>query len=147
MAPQPIHILPRDEDGSSKTALYTAGFVIAGMVILGVVAYLTIRYLRQRARKNGEDSRGAAFLNIRGLVREDSEKDQGESLPKYGYQSFTPVLDSVINCVLTRVFYFPIIVIFMVSRPICSRGPILVPKESSCLAASSPGRTLRNRRL
>jgi len=86
MAPQPIHILPRDGGGSSKTGLYVAGFVIAGVVMIGAVAWLTIRFLRQRARWGDEDNRGAAFLNVRGLVREDGEKGEVGPLPKYGYR-------------------------------------------------------------
>jgi len=84
MAPQLIHILPRDGNGSNS-GLYIAGFVIAGLIILGVGGCLLIRFLRQRARNNDEDNRGAAFLNVRGLVREDDEKVKDEPLPKYGY--------------------------------------------------------------
>ena len=40
--------------------------------------------------QKNEDGRGAAFLNVRGLVREDGEK--GEALPKYGYQCSTSAL-------------------------------------------------------
>ena len=90
MAPQPVHILPRDGGSSSTYALYIVGFVIAGIAITGVVAFLTIRFLRKRAMQKNEDGRGAAFLNVRGLVREDGEK--GEALPKYGYQCSTSAL-------------------------------------------------------
>jgi hypothetical protein len=70
-------------------ALYIAGFVVAGLIAIGVAAWLTIRFLRQRARRNDEDSRGAAFLNVRGLVREDGEKGTDEALPNdiHGIQS------------------------------------------------------------
>lgn len=81
MAPQPIHILPRAGGVSSATGLYIAGFVIAGVVLLGAAIWLTIRFLKKRAQRNSEDNRGAAFLNVRGLVREDGEKDKDEALP------------------------------------------------------------------
>jgi len=146
MAPQPIHILPRGGDASSNIVLYIAGFSIAGVVILGAATWLAIRFLKQRARRNDEDNRGAAFLNVRGLVREAGEKGQGEGLPKYGYQCSSLMLDTPINCVLTTFFYRPTIVISTASKAICSQGPIWVLKESSCLAVLSPGRTLQNRK-
>lgn len=87
MAPQPIHnLLPRDGNDTS-TDLYIAGFTIAGVIGLGAAAWLTIRFLRQRARRSDEDNRGAAFLNVRGLVKEAGEKGQDESLPKYEYDA------------------------------------------------------------
>lgn len=104
MAPQPIHILPRDENGSSQTGLYVAGFVVAGAIVIGAAAWLTIRFLRQRARRSDEDNRGAAFLNVRGLVKEDDEKGQDETVPKYGYQCSTFVVDTLTNCILTTFF-------------------------------------------
>jgi len=119
MAPQPIHILPRAGGGSSSTPLYIAGFVIAGVFLIAGVGWLTIRFLRKRAQRNGEDNRGAAFLNVRGLVREDGEKNGEGALPKYGLQS------RVRFCLSTEFlpifFKFPIIVISRVSRAICSR--------------------------
>jgi len=124
MAPQPIHILPRDGAVSPRTGLYIAGFVVAGLVTLGAAAWLTVRFLRRRARTNDEDNRGASFLNVRGLVREGGEKGEDEALPKYGYEPSTIMLDLAINSVLTGFFYFPITAILMVSKPICSRGPI-----------------------
>ena len=104
MAPQPIHILPRDESDSSKTGLYIAGFVVAGMVVLGAAAWVAIRFLRRRARRSDEDNRGASFLNVRGLVREDSEKGQDNPLPKYVHQYSTSTFDTLIDCVLTTFF-------------------------------------------
>ncbi|KAF9648734.1 hypothetical protein BDM02DRAFT_2068285 [Thelephora ganbajun] len=82
MAPQPIHILSRtDDSGSSNTPLYIAGFSVAGVIAIGAAIWLTIRFLRKRARERDEDNRGAAFLNVRGLVREDDEKREDESFP------------------------------------------------------------------
>jgi hypothetical protein len=104
MAPQLIHILPRDGPMSSNTALYIVGFSIAGIVVFGAAAWLTIKFLRQRARRCDEDRRGAAFLNIRGLVRDVGEKAQDEAPPKYGYQFSISMLDLLINCVLTTFF-------------------------------------------
>ena len=88
MAPQPIHILPRAGGASSPSGVYIAGFVVAGVVLLGGVGWLTLRFLRKRAQRKDGDKRGAAFLNVRGLVREDDEKDGNEPLPKYGYQFY-----------------------------------------------------------
>jgi len=91
MAPQPIHILPRAGDGSSSTGLYIAGFSVAGVVLIAAAAWLVIRFLRKRAQRNSEDKRGAAFLNVRGLVREDGEKIGDEPLSNdiHGTQSHT----------------------------------------------------------
>jgi LPXTG-motif cell wall-anchored protein len=85
MAPQPIHILPRAGSDSSSNSMYIAGFVVAGVVLLGAVGWLTVRFLRKRAQLRDGDKRGAAFLNVRGLVKEDGEKNGDEYLPRYGY--------------------------------------------------------------
>ena len=88
MAPQPIHILPRAGGGSSSTGLYIVGFVVAGVVLIGAAAWLAVRFLRKRAQRKGEDKRGASFLNVRGLVREDDEKNGDEALPRYESRFF-----------------------------------------------------------
>ena len=93
MASQTIHILARDGGGSSNTTLYIVGFIIAGAIILGAAAWLAVRLMRKRARRNDEENRGAAFLNVRGLVKEAGEKGQDDVLPKYGYQCFISALD------------------------------------------------------
>src|ERR1700753_440694 len=84
MAPQPIHIIARGGGMSSSTGVYVAGFVVAGLVLTGAASWLAIRFLRKRAQRKDEDNRGAAFLNVRGLVREDGEKTEGDALPRYG---------------------------------------------------------------
>lgn len=82
MAPQPIRILPRAGNGSSATTpIYIVGFVIAGVILTGAAAWFAVRFMRKRAQRNGEDSRGAAFLNVRGLVREDGEKNGDDAVP------------------------------------------------------------------
>lgn len=116
MAPQPIHVFPRAGDGSSSTGLYVAGFVVAGVVLMGAAAWLTIRFLRKRAQRDAEDNRGAAFLNVRGLIKEDDEKNGDEPLPRYGCQFH------LCYNALTRIFYPPIIAIFTASKAMCSRG-------------------------
>ena len=145
MAPQLIRILPRDGDGS-KSGLYIAGFVIAGLIILGVVVCLTIRFLRQRARNNAEDNRGAAFLNVRGLVREDGEKEKEDALPKYGYKCSISRALFVIDGILTRILRPPTTVTSLASNPTCSQGPTLAAKELSCLAVLSQRQPLRNKK-
>jgi len=124
MAPQLIHILPRAGDVSSNTVLYIVGFSIAGLVVLGAGTWLTIRFLRQRARQNAEDNRGASFLNVRGLVRDAGEKDQGEDLPKYECQCSSLMPNALIDCVLTTFLFRPMTVISTASKAICSQGPI-----------------------
>ena len=89
MAPHPIHILRRAGTGSSSSGLYIAGFVVAGVVLVGAAAWLTLRFLRKRARRDADDKRGAAFLNVRGLFREDGEKSREDALPEYGCNFFS----------------------------------------------------------
>lgn len=118
MAPQPIRILPRAGGDSSSTGLYVAGFLVAGLVFIGAVAWLTVRFLRKRAQRNAEDKRGAAFLNVRGLIREDGEKNGEDTLPEYGHQFHF----LFINPVLTHVPSFPMVAMYSVSKAICFQG-------------------------
>jgi hypothetical protein len=63
--------------------VYVAGFVIVGLAILGLSVWLAIRIRRKRSKAARDDLRGAAFLSVRGLVREDDQQNtEKEPLPE-----------------------------------------------------------------
>ncbi|KAJ3859032.1 hypothetical protein EV359DRAFT_51436 [Lentinula novae-zelandiae] len=70
--------LPRDDssddNASSLSPIYIAGISLIGTIVIGVVVWLTVRHIRKRSRSKRENERGAAFLSVRGVVREDQEK-------------------------------------------------------------------------
>jgi len=71
--------LPSSADSSSiSNPIYIVGIVIAAVTILGISVWLGLRVYRKRAAAKRESKMGAAFLSVRGLVREDdpvNEKD------------------------------------------------------------------------
>lgn len=74
-----ISLLPRaDDDGSSTSHLgiYVAGFTVAGVIVLGLAVWFGIRIYRRRSAIKREDERGAAFLSVRGVVKDGEEKGQ-----------------------------------------------------------------------
>lgn len=68
---------PRDtassDDSSTATLspIYIAGIALISAIVLAVVLWLVIRQLRIRSRRRREDARGAAFLSVRGVVKEE----------------------------------------------------------------------------
>ncbi|TFK40285.1 hypothetical protein BDQ12DRAFT_490822 [Crucibulum laeve] len=76
-----IHLLRRDDsDSSPLNPIYIAGFAVVGAIVLGVAIWLALRFHRKRAAAKREETRGAAFLSVRGLVKE-GEKDENEHSP------------------------------------------------------------------
>jgi len=78
------HISPRADLPSSADSpsisnpIYIVGIVVAAVTILGISVWLGLRGYRKRAAAKRESKMGAAFLSVRGLVREDdpvNEKD------------------------------------------------------------------------
>lgn len=65
---------------SSLGSIYIAGFVTAGVIILGIAFWLAFRAYTKRARAKRDEDRGAAFLSVRGLVKEGDEEK--EPLPE-----------------------------------------------------------------
>ena len=46
------------------------GFCIAGSLILFLIIWVVLRICRQRAKKKRENDRGAAFLTVKGVMKE-----------------------------------------------------------------------------
>ncbi|RDB25827.1 hypothetical protein Hypma_006477 [Hypsizygus marmoreus] len=76
----------RAEFSSPSNPIYIAGFCIVGAILLGLSIWILIRFQRKRAAAKREENRGAAFLSVRGLVKE-GEATQGNE--KEQYDSFT----------------------------------------------------------
>ncbi|EIN04826.1 hypothetical protein PUNSTDRAFT_128082 [Punctularia strigosozonata HHB-11173 SS5] len=53
-----------------------AGICVASVVAFSLALWLGIRTFRKRAQNKREDARGAAFLNVRGLVKEGSDSEK-----------------------------------------------------------------------
>jgi len=72
-------------DTSASSQLYTTdivGFCLAGAVFL-VIIVVCIQILRKRASSKRDDARGAAFLSVRGLVRDGEKVSVNEPNPEY----------------------------------------------------------------
>lgn len=63
-----------DDNSSTLNPLYIAGIAVISAIVVGVAAWLMIRQLRIRSRNKRENARGAAFLSVRGIVKEGEEK-------------------------------------------------------------------------
>lgn len=82
-----LTLLPRDASAKPQPVnpIYIAGFCIVGAIVLGLVVWFGLRFHRKRAATKREEARGAAFLSVRGLVKEtgeESEKDHFGSVPR-----------------------------------------------------------------
>lgn len=81
MAPS-ISLVRRASYGAaSSSGLPTTvivGFVIAGVLVLIVGAWIGVRRYRKRAANKRDNARGAAFLSVRGLVKEDGSASDSE---------------------------------------------------------------------
>lgn len=74
-----VNIFMRSDHSSMSDPLnpiYIAGFCVAGVVVLGLTVWLLAHFIRKRSATKREESRGAAFLSVRGIVSERGEKDQ-----------------------------------------------------------------------
>ena len=84
MAPS-TSLVSRDGFGysaSSKSGLPTMaiiGFVVAGIILAIVGGWLGVRLYRKRAQRKRDNARGAAFLSVRGLVKEDGSDPEKAS--------------------------------------------------------------------
>ncbi|KAK0463806.1 uncharacterized protein EV420DRAFT_1618708 [Desarmillaria tabescens] len=81
-------IAVRDENSaamsssSSLRPIYIAGFVVVGVLLLGVALWLAIRRYRRRAQAKREENLGAAFLSVKGLVRDGDVPTEKAPLPE-----------------------------------------------------------------
>lgn len=68
--------IPGDANASSALTSTNMGIMIAGvtlcaLIVLGVAVWLIVRMIRKKSQQKREDERGAAFLTVRGIVRDD----------------------------------------------------------------------------
>ncbi|KII89878.1 hypothetical protein PLICRDRAFT_40059 [Plicaturopsis crispa FD-325 SS-3] len=68
-----------DSTSSITNPIYLAGIAAAGALVLGCALWLIIRAVRKRAQAKRDNARGAAFLSVRGLVKEDADEKFPES--------------------------------------------------------------------
>ncbi|TFK49604.1 hypothetical protein OE88DRAFT_1809337 [Heliocybe sulcata] len=78
MAPSPL--FPRDDETSGALSSASVSYIIAGctligFIMLGLAVYLLLRFIRSKSKKQREESRGAAFLNVRGVVEDKEDKE------------------------------------------------------------------------
>ena len=66
---------------STSTALYIAGFALVGVLIGGLLLWLLIRYCKKRRSEKREEKLGAAFLHVRGIMKE-GEKSNPSNQPR-----------------------------------------------------------------
>jgi hypothetical protein len=85
----PVHVFARSADSSALSMssslgpVYVAGFVVVGLTIMGLFIWFGIRIFRNRSKAKRDDVRGAAFLSVRGLVKEgDEQKTTEKELPE-----------------------------------------------------------------
>lgn len=52
--------------------IVVVGFGVAGALLLFVVIWISLKACRKRAKKRREDARGAAFLTVKGVMKESS---------------------------------------------------------------------------
>ncbi|KAF9468158.1 hypothetical protein BDZ94DRAFT_1184579 [Collybia nuda] len=61
--------------------IYIGGFCVVGVIILGLGVWGLIRWRRKRASSKREEQRGAAFLSVRGIVKDGIKEKSSETLP------------------------------------------------------------------
>lgn len=70
-----------DTTESSQTTLLGISIIafVSGLIVLAVAIWFVIRFFRRRAQEERIANRGAAFLSVRGLVKEsDTTVEKGE---------------------------------------------------------------------
>ncbi|KAF8623647.1 hypothetical protein AX17_007346 [Amanita inopinata Kibby_2008] len=68
------------QDSSTINPIYITGFAAVGATVLGLVIWLLLRTVQKRAADRREEEPGAAFLSVRGVMRDGktiSEKRPG----------------------------------------------------------------------
>ena len=83
--------------GSSTSTIAYVGFGIAACVGLAIAIILTVVWYRKRARRAREDERGAAFLTVKGVIKEDSTS---EPLPAYVLTKLKQIVTVIIESLL-----------------------------------------------
>ncbi|KAH9949984.1 hypothetical protein B0H21DRAFT_46296 [Amylocystis lapponica] len=77
MAPH-IQLFVRDDSQSdssnSLNPTIIVGIVVVGLIAVGAAIWLGIHYYRKKATAKREDSLGASFLSVRGIVKDNEEK-------------------------------------------------------------------------
>jgi hypothetical protein len=74
--------LPRSQSSLSFGPVYIIGIALVGCILLGISTWLLLRLYRKRLRAKREDARGAAFLSVKGLVRESAEYEKSSIPPE-----------------------------------------------------------------
>jgi hypothetical protein len=65
----------------SNLGLYVAGFCVIGVLLFGVALWGVIRCYRKRSKTKREKAQGAAFMTVRGVVRDVNFARKVQDLP------------------------------------------------------------------
>jgi len=76
---------PSANPSSISNPIYIAGIVVAVVIVLGISTWLGLRVFKKRAAAKRESKMGAAFLSVKGLVRDDDPVDEKDG----SWQPFT----------------------------------------------------------
>ncbi|KAG1750190.1 hypothetical protein EDB19DRAFT_1678833 [Suillus lakei] len=57
----------------TSTTVYIVGFTLAGLLVTAAMLWVAVRFFRRKLQAKRAEERGAAFLNVRGVVRETNE--------------------------------------------------------------------------
>ncbi|KAF8962779.1 hypothetical protein BDZ97DRAFT_1905168 [Flammula alnicola] len=77
-----FHVFPRSQTPSDSASpsisnpIYIAGIIVAAVIFLGFLVWMGLRAYRKRLASKRESQMGAAFLSVKGLVREDEVSDE-----------------------------------------------------------------------
>lgn len=79
-----LHVQRRaesEDSASLSNPIYLAGLIVALVILAVVGGWLGLRYYRKRQAAKRESQMGAAFLNVKGLIREGGSLDEEKSGP------------------------------------------------------------------
>lgn len=84
MAPTTVFVR-RGSSLSTSTELYIAGFSLVGALVGGLLLWLLVRFCKNRMNEKRDEKRGAAFLHVRGVMKEGEKSNtlnELRSVPK-----------------------------------------------------------------
>lgn len=74
-----------DFQSPSHRPVYIAGFIVAAVILLAVAAWVCLARYRKHAANKREENLGAAFLSVRGLVKDPDSAPWIEKDTVVGY--------------------------------------------------------------
>lgn len=83
-----VKLVSRDDSADQKklTPTLIVGIVVAVVIALSAAIWVLVRTIRKKGASKMQEERGAAFLNVRGLVKEGD--DQKRYVPRLLHSTF-----------------------------------------------------------